>query len=307
MPALPHAQGQHAGVQAVPQWRGQACAEPGIAFGPGEHAIALGVFSAGRVEAMAAGEVVQPGPCGDLGRPGAVIVAAAIVEVPAKRRGVETPFVQPGREGHGIERCERRAPGGSRGRHAKRAAFTCFGHRRTEALVLRPGRCRLDSWQRVHRRQQTLVPMARHEQALLRAVAEVAVVVGDAATFAAAQAEFFEQGGHLGGTLAGQRQVVRAERASHAGHHMAAAVAARVVFEIEQVHVVDAGLAQCARCSQAGDACADDQHRRAVLNRGRGQRARLRAAQAVPAFMVRAHPAAAVLRHLGAHAGHQRQ
>ena len=112
--------------------------------------------------------------------------------------------------------------------------------------------------------QQAVLPGALEEQALLRAVAEVALVVLPAARHAPAQAEFLQQVLHLVRIVARHRQVVGAERAGDAAHLAAAAVAAGLVFEFEQHEVLDAGQPQGARGRQAGDAAAGDEDARAA-------------------------------------------
>ena len=107
-------------------------------------------------------------------------------------------------------------------------------------------------------RQQAFLPLALKEQPLLRAVAQVALVVFPTATHALAQAEFFEQVLHFARVIAGHRQVVGTEWAGDAFHHAAAAVAASAVFEFEQHEVIDAGESQCARGGQARHAAASD-------------------------------------------------
>ena len=109
----------------------------------------------------------------------------------------------------------------------------------------------------------------------------------------------------------GHRQVVRAERAAHAGHRVAAAVAAGAVFELEDVAIVDAGDAQRARGAEAGDAGADDDRadaaRQRDLGRAPGFRRRPATAQQVAALGVGADPAAFVARRVVARAGGERR
>ena len=91
------------GVQAIAHGRGQARGQPGVALGPGERAGAfVRVFVraavnalAGRVKAVAAGEVVNAGPGRHAGQTGAVVVAAAVVQVPAQLRVVQAVLGQP--------------------------------------------------------------------------------------------------------------------------------------------------------------------------------------------------------------------
>ena len=86
------------------------CDEPRIALGPRQHRVALVVLVARRVKAVAAREVVQPRPRRHLRGAGAVVVATAIVEVPAQLRVRQPARIEPLREGHA-----------RRARHAPRA------------------------------------------------------------------------------------------------------------------------------------------------------------------------------------------
>ena len=281
---LMHAQHHAAALHAPGVRRGQARGQPGVAFGPGEDGVAFSVFVARCVKAVAAGKVVQPGP-GRHGRgAGAVVVAATVVQVPQQPRVVDLLARQPGGKGDGVQRSVRCRPrraragqGEADGLHAR--------HRSGKTAVLRQcGRTGLG------RRQQAIGPGAVDEQTLLRAVAQVAFFGHRAAQLVAQQADFVQPFGHLARLRPGQRQVVRAQRAGHAGHVMAAAVAAGLDFQLQQVHVVDARTRQAPRGRQAGDARAQHQHLRAPLHRRCGPVARLGIAQAVAACVCCAHP-----------------
>lgn len=112
--------------------------------------------------------------------------------------------------------------------------------------------------------QQAFLPFAAEEQPLLRAVAEVALVVFPAARHAPAQAEFLEQVLHFARIVAGRRQVVRAERTGNAADHAAARIAACRILELEQHEVLDAREPQCARGGEACDTATGDHHARAL-------------------------------------------
>ena len=187
----------------------QPAGEPGIALRPGEHALALGLF-ARRVEAVAAGEVVQAGPGRDGGDAGAVVVAAAVVEVPAQVRVVEAFAVEPGAK---VTASSARwlAATAPRSGSVNRARFWACATRSRKAPVLRQ-RGGSDA---LHG-QQAVLPVAVEEQPLLRAVDQVALVVRPAAGDASGEAELLQQIVHLAGAVAGHRQVVRAERAGDA-------------------------------------------------------------------------------------------
>ena len=111
---------------------------------------------------------------------------------------------------------------------------------------------------------------AGHEQALLRRVRQVALVPDGAAKLVAGQAELVQPGLQLMGLRARQWQVVGAERAGDAADRVAARIAAKLIFQLEQRKVVDAGLPQRAGGRETGNAAAGDQHRDATR---RGRRA----------------------------------
>ena len=162
---------------------------------------------------------------------------------------------------------------------------------RGKALVLRQ-RGRADAVQR----QQTRVPLAAPVQALLRAVAQVALAVtavlptpGDAL----AQAEFFQQILHFQRIVTRQRQIVRAQRAGNAVDLAAPAVAAGLVFDFQQRQVSHPREPQRPRRRQSGHAATGNQHLRAPLHAGRWQVARFQPlAQLVAACQVDAGEAA---------------
>ena len=128
-------------------------------------------------------------------------------------------------------------------------------------------------------------------------MAQMALVVDRPTVLNAAQSKLFEQRHDFDRVLAGQRQVVRAERTRHAGDAVAAAVAAGRVFEIEELHVVEAGLRERSRTGEPCDARADDDDAGATLHRRLRPLTALRQiAQSMAAFMRRADPAAGVRR-----------
>src|SRR5205085_2129986 len=113
-------------------------------------------------------------------------------------------------------------------------------------------------------------PAAVEEQALLRAVAQVALFVGPSPCDIFGDADLGEQIAHLGRVVAGHGQVVRRDRARDAADVRAAAVAARAVFEFEHDEVFDAREPQSARGRQTRDAAAGDDD--AGLARDSGRR-----------------------------------
>ena len=270
-----------AGQQPLAQRCGQLAAEPAVALGPGQQAgflVARLRRLARRVEAVPAGEVVDAGPGRDGVDAGPEIVAAAVVQVPAQLRVGEALLAQPCTEKHGVLRqlhLGQRLIG-----HGNRVTrFTArLGHQRGEAAVLRQrGRAH------AFHRQQAVLPVAVEEQALLRAVAQVQLVVLPAAGQAAAQAEFLQQVLHMAGVVARHRQVVRAHGAGDAVHRHAAAVAAGRVFQLQQREIVLPGQPQRPRRRQPGDAAASDHRMRAAGDVGRALLPRL--AQQVAALL----------------------
>ena len=137
------------------------------------------------------------------------------------------------------------------------------------------------------------MPIALKKQALLRAVAQVALVVLPAPGHALAQAQFFQQVLHLARVVAGHGQVVRAQRAGDAAHRARAAVAAGTVLQLQQRKVVHPGQPQRARRRQPRHAATRDDHPRAAHHRGFWQRAGLKqVAQRMAALHVDAGKAA---------------
>ncbi|MNV42721.1 hypothetical protein D3C71_1344060 [compost metagenome] len=106
--------------------------------------------------------------------------------------------------------------------------------------------------------QQAFLPLAVKKQALLRAVAQMALVVLPAASHAAAQAQLFQQILHLARIVTGHGQVVRAQRAGNAAHDPAPAVAACGVFQLQQRKVLHPRQPQRPRRSEPRHATARD-------------------------------------------------
>ena len=176
---------------------------------------------------------MQPRPGRHRADAAAEIVAAAIVQVPQQLRVAEALSRQPRFESHSVLRkLDGRE---ARFLHWNRIARRPLrrAHRLGKAAVLRQrGRAHA-----LHG-QQAVLPLAVEEQALLRAVAQVALVVHPAPGHTAAQAQFFQKILHRPRIVARHRQVVRAQRAGDAQHRAASAVAAGVVFQFQQREVV---------------------------------------------------------------------
>jgi hypothetical protein len=135
LPVRFHRQHGLAGVQALTQRLSQALREPAIALGPGEQArIGLGRLARG-VEAVPAGEVMQPGPGRDRVQPGAVVVAAGVVQVGPQAGVVQALGGQPGGEGLAVQRGVGRRPGRAPGGQGK-AQAAGLGHPPGKAAVL---------------------------------------------------------------------------------------------------------------------------------------------------------------------------
>lgn len=99
---------QHAvpGVQltGLPQRRGQLAREEAIAFGPGEHAAIVPTAFPWRRKTVPAGEVVNAGPGRHHRTAGSVVVAAAVIQVPAQQRIVQARPCQPAIKSNSIQR-----------------------------------------------------------------------------------------------------------------------------------------------------------------------------------------------------------
>ena len=103
-------------------------------------------------------------------------------------------------------------------------------------------------------RQQTRLPFTVEEQALLRAVAQVALVNLPAAHHALTQAQLLQKVLHLGCVIAWHGQVVCAQWASDTPHRPAPAVATGLVFQLQKGKVVHALALQRTRRCQPGHA-----------------------------------------------------
>ena len=122
--------------------------------------------------------------------------------------------------------------------------------------------------------QQSFLPFAVEKEPLLRAMAQVPLVIDPAATLALTQSKLFQQVLQLCGVIARHGQVVRTQRASNSAHRTAAAVAPGLVFEFEQREVIHAPEAQSAPGGQPGDATpGDDDTRLVSFGRSRPGRA----------------------------------
>ena len=201
-------------LQALAQRRRQPAREPAIALGPGQHRVALVAVLGARRDGSRAGW--RSSGCRPRPRPGRCRRRS--------RRGSSSPGTSAGAGRASLRgrarrrRAGRPAPAGagvgapcSVGIENRARARNRF-HALREPAVLRERARR----PRLARGSRPSCHCAPEEQALLRAVAQVALVVFPAAGHAAAQAQFLEQVLHLARVVAGHRQVVRAERAGDA-------------------------------------------------------------------------------------------
>ena len=237
---------------------------------PGQHRALGGVGGM----AVARGEVVQSGP----GRHGAgvraVVVAAAIVQIPAQGwRGIALAF-QPLPEGDAIQRGPGRIARGQGQRDGEDLASVAAAprmqglHLGQEAAVLR----QVGLGQALHR-QQAVFPAAIAQQSFLRRMDQRGfVVVGRvAAGVALDQAEVGQHLAHVGRFARGQGQVVRARRIVQAVQRAAGGVAG--VFRPRHHDEIGMALArQFPGAGQAGDAGTQDRHAAGARVRGLGQR-----------------------------------
>jgi len=275
--ALVDAPDQRAGQQPPLGMTRQAAHQPRVAVGRSQHAVGRGV---GRL-AVAAREIVQPGPGRGLRGAGAVVVAARVVGQPAHRRCRVAVLVQPAGEGDAVERPPLRV--GRRPCHGQREGAPAvaaarplqFVHVFVEAALL-PALAGIDG----ALRQQALFPQAVAEHPLLRRRAQQALVVhGPARRRVALQcAEFGEQFANQNRLRSGQGQVVGAPRVGGDRRGAGPRIAAGPGLHVDDQEVVHRGTGQPPRSRQAGNAGADDDDARAP---GLGRRGESAVAQPV--------------------------
>ncbi|WP_393937967.1 sensor histidine kinase [Piscinibacter sakaiensis] len=129
-------------LQPIAERRSHAPRQPAVALGPGEQAgLVVAAVFARRMEAVAAGEVVQAGPGRDPGGAGAIVVAAAVVQVPAQRRRMQALGVQPAVEGLGVERGQGLVPAGAARVRPAAARPPAAAAPRARRAPRRRGRC----------------------------------------------------------------------------------------------------------------------------------------------------------------------
>ena len=242
------------------------------AAGPGQHRALGGVGGV----AVAAGEIVQPGPGRDpvIGR--AVVVAAAVVQIPVQRRRGVAFALQPLPEGQRIQGAPRRVARGQHDRDAEDLAAVVADravqavHQRQELAVLLD----IGLGQPVHR-QEAVFPTAVAQQAFLRRVRQDGlVVVGPRAKgVALGDAEVGQHFAHVGGLHRRQRQVVRAERVVQPVAVAGGGVAA-VLGALDHDEIGEAFARQLPGARQAGHAGPQDRHLAAP---GAGRRRQCRA------------------------------
>ena len=240
---------------------------------------------AGRVEAVAAGEVVEAGPGRDLRRRRRRSRRGSSSRGTSAGAASSRPCaVQPVREGHA-----RRAQRARRARRAravgiaKRAARRSASTARGEAAVLRQRRRCADA---LHGGSRPSCHCAVEEQPLLRAVAQVALVVDRSGR---------PRGGagpvpRAGPAPRAPRRRAPAGSARRAGRRCRRCGAPRLLppaasSSSSSCEVLDAGQPQRARRRQAGDAAAGDQHARARARRRRGSAPRGASRSAWPRAM----------------------
>ena len=161
-----------------------------------------------------------------------------------ERNSFQLVLGQPGVKRDGIQRLVGRGQAAlglpaAHHRHAEGLRAHGVIHQLGKALVLGDG-----AGGHVLRGQQAFLPFAMDKKALLRAKAQVLVLVLPAAGQALAHTQFFQQILHLGRAVARYRQVVGAQGAAQALHRAATAVAAGLVFQLQQGHIAGASQAQ---------------------------------------------------------------
>ena len=267
------------------QSRRQLLRQPAIALGPGQHLLAirfalmLGLRTR-RVETMAAGEIVNPRPGRYAAQTGTEIIPAAVVQIPEQTLVIEALLRQPLVETlcieHGMRgRQTRFALPDTDGRHGKgRRLSRCLDLLFKQRILLQRALAHA-----LHR-QQSFVPAALPVQTLLRAMAEIALVIAPAASEALAHAQLLQPVLHLMGIVAGNGQIVGTQGAGNALDLPALAVASHGGLGIEQGCALHASQFQRACRRQPGHAPARNHDRRSVHHRRCGQLEPLR--QALP-------------------------
>jgi hypothetical protein len=255
----------------------------GQAAGPGQHR----AFARIGGVPVAAGEIVQAGPGRHRVVPRAVVVAAAVVQVPVQRPGGIAFAFQPLFERDGVQRAPGRVARRQRERNAEDFAAVAagFGAQAFDPGEKAPvlGQFRLGQ---AGHGQQAVFPAAAAQQPLLRRVRQHGLVIvgADLARAALDDAEVGQHLAHVGRRQRRQRQVVRAQRVIQA----AAPAGGRVAAELGALHHDEIGVAfarQLPRAGQARDAGPQDRH-------------------AVPAALRRLRPGRAVAQGVaGLHAG----
>ncbi len=265
------------------------------AFGPRQHGAALRVAGT----AVARGEVVQTGPRGHARRVGAVVVAAAVVEVPAQR-GVDVSLaIEPRRERQRVERRPARVGRRERDRHGEHASAVGPARiaqrvdEREEAADRRSLARRRPPRRPVERRrvdvdrQQPVVPASVAEQPLVGRMDDDALVVGrlDRADAVGQHAEVGEHRAHVRRFERRQRQVVRAGRIAQPLATDDRAARRGVAVRLRSGDECEARVSfarEPPRGGQTRDAGADDRDVGRVVGRRRRPVGRLRVAQPVP-------------------------
>lgn len=126
-------------------------------------------------------------------------------------------------------------------------------------------------------RKQPVLPAAVVEQALLRRVTEVALVVDRMAGAIEPfdDAQLAQQRAHAARLGARQRKIVGAPRIGRDGRRPRARVTAGRILELEHDQVVDPTPGQVPGGGQTGHASPDDDHPHALARRRRRQAARI--------------------------------
>ncbi|MNV44154.1 hypothetical protein D3C71_1359030 [compost metagenome] len=224
--------------------------------------------------AVAAGEIVQARPGRNHVVVRAVVVAAAVVQIPVQGGRRVAFAVQPLLEGDGVQRSPRGVFRRQHKRNAKDLAAV-VAHlgmqavdQRQEAMVLRHVRIG-----QARHGQQAVFPMAVAQQAFLRRMHQDGLVVirADVARATFDDAEVGQHLAHVGGRHRRQRQVMRAQRIVQ----FVALPARRVAGEFRPLHHDEIGepfARQLPGAGQAGHPRAQDHHLMPIAGRGRGQR-----------------------------------
>ena len=229
-----------------------------VAFRPGHDLLRSG---AGRAEACR--EIKEGSPGAGLIEPPAVVVAASVIDEPAKSCRGEAPPVHPRRHGDGVERCDLRVgrPRGDRDRERAPAALVAPGGKPRD-LGVESGLLPCVLGRRAGVKPQAFVPPSAIEETLLRLATEELLADDGIARRVGAghDAHFAEQRDERAVLPHRHGDVVRAPGICRDFVRATARGSAGRRVELQQDEVVDTRALQAPGGSKARHTSSDDRH-----------------------------------------------